>query len=84
MLIILEFLNGTNKLIILHKHYNTQLVQNDYLVYNYIILITNKLKGFKNNTNTSIEEGKFGIKQLKIIKAGVSDMRLNDFLNYCH
>ena len=31
-----------------------------------------------------MEEVKFGIKQLKDNKAGGSDIRLNDFLKYCH
>ena len=36
------------------------------------------------NQPFSMKEVKFGIKQLKVDKAGRSDIILNDFLKYCH
>ena len=47
-------------------------------------LLLNTLTNKNSNQPFSLEEVKFGIKQLKVNKAGGSDIILNDFFKYCH
>ena len=50
----------------------------------YVPLLLNTSTNENINQPFSMEEVKFGIKQLKVNKAGGSDTILNEFFKYCH